>query len=334
MEVRVHLQDTLLPFRAAAQQKVLLVDDDPITLEILSLMLGTDGHDVRSVQGCEAALHMLNGAESGAPPDVLLVDMHMPGMPAAHLAERVRAIHGSRLVLLAMSATTMDKHQLHGFDGFLQKPFTIEDLRGVLQIRFPKDSPPKSGNGISHASPGRRRASDMQPSLSKGNTGASRRAAAGTAKNHKRRLNRATGNPPVADPPAPGQPIVNQAAPAASIIESTLDRAVVEKLSRAMPAAALKELYDACIADSRVHAKIIEELARSRQLDAIPPEAHRIKGAALMVGASHLASAALSLEWGSCKSEDPLPLVAELHRALERLERILQADELGKERKP
>jgi hypothetical protein len=272
----------------AAQQKVLLVDDDPISLEIVSLMLGSDGHQVQRACDGETALRMLGLAPGGAAaartptgdlpdvllPDVLLIDMHMPGLSGESLAEQVRAMAGPRPKLLAMSATLMEAR---GFDGFLQKPLTMEDLREGMRAERRSAAPRRPK--VKSKPPRRRPKAGMEDSG--------------------------------ADP--------------------CLDQAILGKLARAMPAASLKELYAACIADSRAHAAILEELARAGKPAELPPEAHRIKGAALMLGASRVAQVALSLEGGSCNKEAALHLVAELQLALDELERMLLAGKLESE---
>jgi CheY-like chemotaxis protein len=116
-----------------AQHRILLVDDDAISLEILASMLNCDGHEVLQAADGEEALHLLAEPDSSASPDVLLVDMQMPGISGGELAERVRAMRGPKPRLLAMSATTVKNHQLRGFDGFLLKPLGLDDLRRALE---------------------------------------------------------------------------------------------------------------------------------------------------------------------------------------------------------
>jgi CheY-like chemotaxis protein len=271
VERRVLLQDSLESSRTAEQQKVLLVDDDAISLEILALMLGCDGHEVLRASDGEAALQMLS-RDCGRLPDVLLVDMQMPGISGESLAERIRAMQGPHPLLLAMSATAVERRNLRGFDGFLQKPLAIEDLRSALHS-------PRKANG--------RRT---------GNAASVRTAKGG----NQRAASTAAGTPPV-------------------------DVALQAKLAKTMPAAALRELYEACMSDSRDRAAILEKLVLEGKLAEIPREAHRIKGGASMIGATRLAAVASELERGSCKEEDTRRLVSDLQRALDELERILLA---------
>src|ERR1700677_3171873 len=97
---------------ASAQRRVLLVDDDAISMEILTLLLGHDGHEVFRANDGKAALDLLldrrkenlhKDTGSGASPDVVLVDMQMPGISGYEVAKQVRAMRGSRPLLLAMS---------------------------------------------------------------------------------------------------------------------------------------------------------------------------------------------------------------------------------------
>ncbi len=135
------MQDTLskTPRSSAAEQhRVLLVDDDAISLEILALMLGFDGHEVLQAIDGESALDLLAARDSAASPDVLLVDLQMPGISGHELARRVRAMGGPKPLLLGMSATTLDDRQLQGFDGFLLKPLELEEL--TPSPRIPKTS--------------------------------------------------------------------------------------------------------------------------------------------------------------------------------------------------
>src|SRR5271168_1810361 len=112
--------------------KVLLVDDDAVSLELMAVLLAHEGHQVLRANDAGAALELLAG-ETTARPDVLLVDLQMPGVSGGQLAEKVRALGRPKLRMLAMSATEVMENQLLAFDGFLLKPLHLDDLRRALK---------------------------------------------------------------------------------------------------------------------------------------------------------------------------------------------------------
>src|SRR6202041_468424 len=129
--------------------KVLLVDDDAVSLELMALLLAHEGHQVLRAHDAGTALELLSSDKSG-PPDVLLVDLQMPGVSGGQLAEKVRAMGSPGPLLLAMSASEVQRQQLLAFDGFLLKPLAVDDLRRALT---PKKRGRKPGVRVAH--PGR-----------------------------------------------------------------------------------------------------------------------------------------------------------------------------------
>ena len=67
--------------------KVLLVDDDAVSLELMALLLAHEGHQVLRANDAGAALELLAG-ETTVRPDVLLVDLQMPEFPADNWPRR------------------------------------------------------------------------------------------------------------------------------------------------------------------------------------------------------------------------------------------------------
>src|SRR6201994_4933385 len=131
-----------------ARHKVLLVDDDAVSLELMALLLAHEGHQVVRANNAGTALELLS--DQSARPDVLLVDLQMPGVSGGQLAEKVRAMGSPGPLRLAMSASEVQRQQLLAFDGFLLKPLAVGDLRRAL-------TPQKSGRkpGVRVAHPGR-----------------------------------------------------------------------------------------------------------------------------------------------------------------------------------
>lgn len=111
-----------------APTRVLLVDDDEISREVLATLIEAEGYEVESATSGDGALRRLQDLTS--PPDVVLTDMQMPGTRGRELATRLRSICGARTTLLAMSGSRSD--EAAAFDGFLQKPFSMADLNSII----------------------------------------------------------------------------------------------------------------------------------------------------------------------------------------------------------
>jgi CheY-like chemotaxis protein len=252
-----------------ARHKVLLVDDDAVSLELMALLLAHEGHQVVRASNAGTALELLS--DQSARPDVLLVDLQMPGVSGGQLAEKVRAMGSPGPLLLAMSASEVQRQQLLAFDGFLLKPLAVDDLRRALT---PKKRGRKPGVRVAH--PGRTEAPTP----------------AGVA----------------------------------------LDTTVIKKLLAMMPKEALLELFSACIADTRSCIRDLQNYMQqgARNDEGVRPLAHRIKGAASMVGAVRLAQLAANLEAGGSKEAATPGVFADLLNACSELERMLLAGNLTK----
>jgi CheY-like chemotaxis protein/HPt (histidine-containing phosphotransfer) domain-containing protein len=259
------------------RHKVLLVDDDAVSLELMAVLLAHEGHQVLRANDAGAALALL-AADKAARPDVLLVDLQMPGVSGGQLAEKVRALEGPEPLLLAMSATEAQRQQLLAFDGFLLKPLALGDLRKALK-------PKKRGRapGVRIAHPGRA----------------------------------ATVRPVVTPSHAPA-----------------LDMAVIAKLRAMMPVEALHDVVAACIADTRACVDALHNQIRAGDTTAVRQSAHRIKGAASMIGATHLAGLAAGLEVGGYKEAATPAVLKDLLSACNELERMLLAGKFASTQGP
>ena len=108
---------------------LLILDDDLLTREVLSLMAADAGYRVQAFESGDAALRYLDAASA---PDAVLIDMQMPGTSGNTLAPLLRAACGPGTVLLAMSATVRQDFPNEDFDAFLLKPFSINELNAIL----------------------------------------------------------------------------------------------------------------------------------------------------------------------------------------------------------
>ncbi len=117
-------------------RSLLVVDDDELSREVL-VLLGTEaGFRCAAAESGVAALEQLGGGASV--PEVILTDLHMPGVTGESLARLLRAACGPGTVLLAMSGSNPKAEALRGFDGFLLKPFSMEVLEAAIAGAEPR----------------------------------------------------------------------------------------------------------------------------------------------------------------------------------------------------
>lgn len=110
----------------------MIVDDDELSRDLLTVLLEAEGYLVDVAESGDAALAALQ--TDGLPrPDAVLTDVQMPGLTGTALAARLRAICDDRTRVLAMSGSRPRPGALEGFDTFLLKPFSMEDVSSALQ---------------------------------------------------------------------------------------------------------------------------------------------------------------------------------------------------------
>lgn len=141
---------------SAKRRHLLLVEDDEVSREVLSLQMGAQGYRVDAVESGDAAVVWLAKLR-GAVPGAIVTDLQMPGLSGRELAARLREIATAkgapRTVVVAMSASQPEKDLLRGFDGFLLKPFTMAQLAVLLEGED-GTSGTESGRAAKPAQPG------------------------------------------------------------------------------------------------------------------------------------------------------------------------------------
>jgi two-component system sensor histidine kinase/response regulator len=117
---------------------VLVVDDFPDTLALYEALLGEDGHQVRSAHSGAEALALVEEHE----PEVVLLDVSMPGMDGYEVLRRLRARRGGGPAVLMLTAARRDPNAIEaglraGADAYMTKPIEGRELvarvRGALE---------------------------------------------------------------------------------------------------------------------------------------------------------------------------------------------------------
>jgi DNA-binding NtrC family response regulator len=115
--------------------KVLLVDDEQEFIETLSERLKMRDLDTKLALDGEQALEAVRDDE----PDVMLLDLKMPGMDGMEVLRKVKkAFPGVQVVMLTGHGTDKDEEQARrlGAYAYLQKPVDLEHLVVTLRDAF------------------------------------------------------------------------------------------------------------------------------------------------------------------------------------------------------
>ena len=118
-----------VPAASARRFRILLVDDDDLIRGTVPAMLEALGHEVVALPGGPPALQRL---QAGYEPDLVILDLSMPGMDGEETLERLRLLQPDLPVLLATGYR--DERSGRIFDHYsgvdlIMKPFTLMDLR-------------------------------------------------------------------------------------------------------------------------------------------------------------------------------------------------------------
>jgi len=112
--------------------QILIVDDDLIFRELLRETIEMIGIRTMSVSSCEEALPIIQET----PPDLILLDLQLPGMSGLELIEYLRAhdtYRGIKIVVVTGSTSAKSSAQVQLADRFYVKPVSIQQL--IKQIR-------------------------------------------------------------------------------------------------------------------------------------------------------------------------------------------------------
>lgn len=105
--------------------RILVVDDDAELRRLVAITLRGDGHEVRESDSGEAALGALAAAAPNERPELLVLDVNMPGLSGFEVLRRVRVDSAVPVLMLTVRAGESD--QVRGLDlgadDYLGKPF-------------------------------------------------------------------------------------------------------------------------------------------------------------------------------------------------------------------
>jgi CheY-like chemotaxis protein len=116
-----------------AGERILVVDDNPANLRLLRLLLSGESYEVRTADGAEEAITILEDFR----PRLILMDLQMPGMNGFELARRLKGDAATRdIVIVALTAYAMkgdeERAREAGCDGYVSKPIDTRTLPALV----------------------------------------------------------------------------------------------------------------------------------------------------------------------------------------------------------
>ena len=122
---------------STAQADILLVDDTPANLNVLSTILAQQGYKVRPANSGQVALMVAQHTS----PDLILLDIQMPGMDGFEVCRRLKALEHTRdipVIFISALDEALDKvaaFEAGGVD-YIAKPFQILEVLARVQYQL------------------------------------------------------------------------------------------------------------------------------------------------------------------------------------------------------
>jgi serine phosphatase RsbU (regulator of sigma subunit) len=123
--------------RAVQPASILVVDDTPANLQVLTGMLKDRGYKVRPVPSGKLALQ----AARRDPPDLILLDINMPDMNGYDVCEQLKAddkLKGIPVIFISALTEQLDKVKAFAVGGvdYLTKPFQMEEMHARVETHL------------------------------------------------------------------------------------------------------------------------------------------------------------------------------------------------------
>jgi two-component system KDP operon response regulator KdpE len=118
---------------------ILVVDDEPQIRRVMRTTLASHGYSVVEAHSGEEAFEKIRGGR----PDLILLDVNMPGMSGLETCSEIRASSDVPIIMLTVRNSERDKVQAldAGADDYVVKPFSVEELMARIRAALRRAAP-------------------------------------------------------------------------------------------------------------------------------------------------------------------------------------------------
>jgi CheY-like chemotaxis protein len=118
-------------------RRILVVEDNDMNMQLVEFLLEEGGFEIVKATSGEEALSITGGGD-GAAPDLILMDIHLPGMDGLSVVREMKADpRTARVPILALTAHAMrgdrDRFLEAGCDGYISKPIDVKTFISSIE---------------------------------------------------------------------------------------------------------------------------------------------------------------------------------------------------------
>ena len=131
----------------AKAERILVVDDDPRLVRLVKANLEPEGYQVLAVADGSSALEAVERED----PDLILLDLMLPGMDGYELCQRIREFSDTPVIMLTARGEDADKVRglRLGADDYITKPFSIGELMARVEAVLRRTRSPEEAKAPS-----------------------------------------------------------------------------------------------------------------------------------------------------------------------------------------
>jgi len=124
------------------RQSILIVDDNPVNMKLIRVLLAGEGYEVRTAGDAETAVQLLKEFH----PSLILMDIQLPGIDGLELTRRLKAQPETRNIpIVGLTAYAMkgDEERIiaAGCSGYIPKPIDTRALPSLIKGYLMRTAP-------------------------------------------------------------------------------------------------------------------------------------------------------------------------------------------------